>query len=365
MVLSFDMDMVVDEVVKLTAELIAIPSTKDKPGEQSNCLRLLEKYWGKRPKKKFMDDGVESVLFGLSPSSPAILFNGHVDVVPASDSQFKARVSSGKIWGRGAYDMKAAVATMFVLLKNLSKRQERLPVGLLVVTDEEIGGSNGSKPYSEVFSKITKGVIIGEPTNLSIEKQAKAPIKLVIRTCGKRAHAAHLWEGVNAITKLSHEISKLSRVFKVPSGPRWNATVNFSMICGGLAGNQVPDHAEVTLDVRRTPQEKTSAILRKIRSTLVYDDTKIEIIYDEPSHSILTSSPLLKLLMNSIKAESGVSQNFISSNFASDARHFSSKRIPALCFGPSGDGMHSDDEFVYVESLRQYYNILERFVFKL
>jgi succinyl-diaminopimelate desuccinylase len=353
-------------LISLTSKLIEIPSTSDNLNQLQEIIDFVENYFtGSNVYiKRYLFNNKPSIFVSLSNNQTQLILNGHADVVPAKPYQFKPKLVGKRLYGRGAQDMKSGLAAMMLLTKILSGKQTNLPLGLMVVTDEEIGGFDGTK-YLLNQEHITSDLFIaGESTDLKIEYEAKGIVWIKITTQGKRAHGAYLWEGDNAITKLAHEINSISNLYPIPNKNSWVSTCNISQVSGGLAVNQVPDAAEVKLDIRRVPSESAESIVSKIKSCLIHPDTQVELIFNEPSHQCDVNFPQVQLLSKLITHHLGKPAEFIQKCGASDARHYSSKGIKAVCFGPSGAGLHTDSEYLDMTSLQTYYDILLDFTFK-
>jgi len=127
------------------------------------------------------------------PNNFKIILNAHLDVVSGRKEQYKPYEKDGKLFGRGAIDMKGAAAVEILVFKEIAKKVS-YPLALQLVTDEEIGGFCGTK------YQIEKGVradfvIAGEPTDFGVNNKAKGIIWLKIKTKGKAAHGAYPWRG--------------------------------------------------------------------------------------------------------------------------------------------------------------------------
>lgn len=353
---------ILSEITELTKDLIRIPSVTDNPNALKDIITFIDKYAQKsRLITHFYEfDGKPSLIASLSPSKPQIILNGHADVVPAKPEQFKPQQKGNKLYGRGSQDMKSGLAAMLVLAKHLKQELKDLPLAIMVVTDEEIGGFNGTAKL--VKNHKSNFFLAGESTDLKIEYEAKGPLWLKVKTLGKRAHAAYPWEGENAILKLAQELNTISKLFPVPKISVWKTTCNIGKISGGLATNQVPGEAEATLDIRRISRDSSDKIIKLIRQALVYKDTSLEIVENEPAHQASKANIYVKSLAKSVEKITQKPPEFIKKSGASDARHYSARHIPAVCFGPIGSGLHTDNEWVDLPSLETYYRILEDFI---
>jgi|SRR3989344_2081445 len=351
-----------NQIVEIAQKLITFRTTADNPTALNDSLKWIENYLFDTDLviKRFERNQKPSLLILLSQESPQVLLNGHVDVVSAKDSQFEPMIRDGKIFGRGALDMKSGLAVLIVLMKHLSQQQIRLPIGLSIVTDEEIGGQNGTGYLTEQEGK-PKFFLSAEPTDLQIGNEARGIIWLKIKTVGKAAHASSPWLGENANVKLVNLLKKLNELYPTPNNEEWVTTRNLSTIKGGETTNKVPDLAEATLDIRYIPSDNPDEIIREIRN--IDPQSEVEIINKEPASYTDGGNEFIVKLKQSLKS-SGVEPKLLKKFAASDARFYTRKNIPAVVFGPSGQGQHSDNEFVDVSSLEKLYNVLLDFILK-
>lgn len=131
---------------------------------------------------------------------PAIILNGHVDVVSAASESFSPRIEEGKLFGRGSYDMLGSVSAMMHAIVDLSKMDLQVKIMLCIVPDEERGGFDGT---AYLVEQGYRGdiAICGEPTNFKIAVQAKGVLQLKMEISGIAAHGSRPWLGENAIHK--------------------------------------------------------------------------------------------------------------------------------------------------------------------
>lgn len=348
-------------MIGFLSHLISIESISTKPEKLREVVEVVKEEFRDTDLivKEFEYNSKPSLLVSPTNQIPEIILNAHADVVPAKSEQFTIKTVGDKLYGRGTQDMKGALAVMVSLMKDLPK----LPIGLMVVTDEEIGGFDGSKKLLHEAGIRPKFFLAGESTDLKIEYEAKGITWLKIRTHGKNAHGAYLWEGQNAITKLSHELIQINNLYPQPEHFVWETTCNLGKISGGQATNQVPDLAEATLDIRRIPNENTTGVVEKIKNKMKYPDTEVEIVMDEPAHHADKNNDYIKSLIEVITKHHGQTE-YVQKCGASDARHYSAEGIPAICFGPVGAGLHTDDEWVSIHSLETYYEILKEWALR-
>lgn len=352
----------IKQILDLSKKLISIPSIKENPRKLIEILELTKKELKGFNISSYSKEGTPSLLISNSEQKLnkfKIILNVHLDVVPAKENQFSPQEKDGKLYGRGAYDMKAAAAVEILVFKELAKKLN-YPIALQLVTDEEIGGFNGTK------FQIDKGVradfaIAGESTDLKIKNKAKGIIWAKIHTKGKIAHGAYLWEGRNAIWKMNEVLDNLKTVFPEPKKEIWKTTVNIAKIeTSNQTYNQVPDNCSLGLDIRYIPEENKK-ITQKIKK-LLPDNVEYEELLNEPAQFTDEKNYYIKKLIKSTKKITGNNLNFIIKHGGSDIRHFNRVGCDGIEFGPIGKGLHTDEEWVDIRSLETYYLILKSFL---
>ncbi len=351
-----------DEIIALASDIICIPSVTGDLKECSKALEVVKKYLDGFTVKQFEKDGVESLLFFNQPTIPkefTVILNAHVDVVSAKEKQYTPRIDGDRLYGRGAYDMKAAAAAEIIAFAHIAK-SVHYPLGLQLVTDEEIGGFKGTKYQVEQGIK-AQLVLVGETSSdFSLGIRAKGILWVNIRFTGKSAHGAHPWSGDNALWTVQKFLTQVKEKYPIPQREAWQTTVNVASIeTTNKTYNKVPDDALLRMDVRYIPEEGLSATEKTLRSLLPSGST-MEMVVQEPAHATDTSNPFVERLSKIVAQELGKEPKIVSKHGASDLRHF--PKAAGIEFGPVGEGPHTDSEWVSISSLETYYQILRKFL---
>ena len=351
------------EIVELTKSLIEFHTTADDHLALKSCAHFLTNFFSGIPfsVQQMEHKGIPSLVFtAKGVKKPKVFLNAHFDVVGSDGDHFKPSVDKGRLYGRGSYDMKAALAVMCCLMRDLAKKNPiEDNVGLMLVGDEETGGFNGSKYLLEQGYK-PQCVVIGEPTNLDIEYRAKGVLWLKISSQGRSAHSAYPWKGDNAIVKLLDVLAKVRKAFPIPKEEAWTTTCNIGKISGGDVANKVPDHAEAILDLRYVPEEDPKECYEHVRR--LGEDFELEVLAEEPPVVADPKDVYAQKLKSAAETVLGREVRFVSGHGASDGRFFAAQGVSALVMGPIGGGQHARDEWVNVDSLGRYYEILEKFI---
>lgn len=377
-----------DELLRLCSDLIRIPS-ENPPGNVDEIIAFISKYLSNK------EIGVSLVaenarypnIVARIGQGPGLIFNGHCDVVPIGDLQnwnfdaFGGEITASTIRGRGASDMKCGLgAALFVM--QLCRKQSiplRKSVQLHVVSDEETGGSHGTKWLVEQgFAQEGIGCIVAEPTgrdNCEVGQKGQLRVHLVAK--GKAAHGSiGNYVGENAILKMMSVIRELNALRsmegrylqtqmtvladskriaeeKLKSPGVGNVidhvTVNVGIIRGGIKINVVPDFCEADLDIRLPIGLSSNEVVLNFDQILRESGIHGVSYSFEASEANYTevSEPLVRTIQDN--AES-VWQQPITPSYqwaSSDAKYYRLKNIPTLQYGPANTaGIHSYNEDV-------------------
>jgi succinyl-diaminopimelate desuccinylase len=354
-----------DEIIDLSKKFISIKSNSDNSAELDQILEIALDNLKGFTVERFENKGSKSLLIYNMPTRPAkfkVILNGHLDVVPGRNDLYQPIINGDMLSGVGSMDMKASVACLTMVFKEVAKTVS-YPLALQIVTDEEIGGFNGTKYQIDEGVK-ADFVIAGESTGLNIANQAKGILQVRISCTGKTAHGAYPWRGENAIWKMNKFLNTLSEEYPIPKEQGWFTTLNLSMVnTTNSSFNKIPDDCEVALDIRYIPND-ADTILDKIKS-LLPEGFKLEINEFEPALFVDKSNEFLKMLKTITEQVTKKEVLFYGAQGSSDARHYTRVAIDGVEFGPIGQNIGSDDEAVSIKSLDQYCQILKNFLMSL
>jgi succinyl-diaminopimelate desuccinylase len=293
--------------------------------------------------------------------APTVVLHGHLDVVPGLPGQFAPRIEGDRLYGRGAYDMKGALAAMLIVAAGM-RDQEGVRVRLGIVGDEESEESSERGSDHLVDSGfIGDFAITGEPTDLHIGIEAKGVLALRLEVGGTAAHGATPWLGDNAVLNaidVFRSIESLpfarhsSELFDRPS-------INLGRIWGGDALNKVPDRCVIDVDIRYLPDQDPTAILEEVRGLPGSAATSL---LTRPPATVDRESPFVRGLRESAAAHHDGEPMSVGRDGASDAVSFLRVGVPAVEFGPLGAGHHGPEEWVSVSSLETYRQALDSFL---
>jgi succinyl-diaminopimelate desuccinylase len=340
----------------LLKDLIAIDSsTKEGANEAVEFCRkwLLDQGL---PVTLLKNNGHHMLVCEIGQGKNTLVWNGHVDVVSGNPGQFIPTESDGKLYGRGAADMKAGVAAMMCAMASLKNKAIDSRIQLQIVPDEETGGFHGSGYLAEQGYR-GDFVVCSEPTQLGIGLQAKGILQLDIEVSGQAAHGSRPWEGRNAIEKA---MAMYQNILQLPFTKESSAfytgpSINLAKIHGGDVYNKVPHRCIMSLDIRFLPNQTAERILQELQ-TVTGENITVH-MHGEPVRTEMDSRFIndLRSLVEKYTHEPAV---IFGQHGSADTRFFSAYDIPAIEFGPSGANWHGDEEYVDLESVKLYQQLL-------
>ncbi|MDR3441939.1 MAG: acetylornithine deacetylase [Legionella sp.] len=325
-------------------------------------------------------------LFATIPASNGsieggILFTGHTDVVPVAGQMwntdpFIATEHEGKIYGRGACDMKGFIAVLLALVPELQKLKLLKPIHFSFTCDEEIGciGVDYVIDYFQKKGIHPEGCMVGEPSSMRPIIGEKGRRLYHCQVQGKAVHSSLASVGCNAIVYASRLIDYINTLamYVEKNGPFDNdfdfpfTTITTNLVSGGTATNIIPGTCEFVLELRYIDQflleNFRSQIENYINHELVPEmrETYLEaaIYFDETSDSAGFNTVEKSSIVRIVRAVTGVKERYKVS-YTTEAGVFQNFRIPTVICGP-GDikQAHSANEFITLEQL----NLCEKVV---
>ena len=368
--------------VELTAQLIRCPSVTPK---EAGAIKLLEDMLSQHGFHctRISRGGIENLFarWGSGKTGRNFGFNGHTDVVPVGDLEkwtfdpFGAEIEDGFMYGRGAVDMKSAVAAFVAAAVDFVN--ETPPEGSVVITvtgDEEGDADHGTVAILDWMSEQGERIdhcLVGEPTcpehlGEMIKVGRRGSMTAVITATGVQGHSAYPHRAKNplpALAKLidrlaSHELDKGTEHFD----PSTLAVT--SIDTGNLANNVIPAKAKAVVNIRfnDTFTSKQLGIWLKQEAERISTETDIEISVETKvsGESFLTPPGELSSLVGlAIKNELGITPEMSTTGGTSDAR-FVKNVCPVVEFGLVGKTMHSVDERVDISQIHHLKSIYTR-----
>ena len=272
----------------------------------------------------------------VGPSgAPTIVLHGHLDVVPGLPAQFEPRVEGDRLYGRGAYDMKGALAAMMMATAAM-RDQDLVRVRLGIVADEE-SEEEADRGSDHLVDNGFTGLfaITGEPTDLHVGVEAKGVLAIRLEVLGRAAHGATPWLGDNAVLKALDVFRRIeslpfarqsSELFDRPS-------INLGRIWGGDALNKVPDRCVIDVDIRYLPEQDPAEVLGQVRAL---PDTNVLSTFTRMPATVDRDSVFVAALREAIAEHHDDEPMSVGRDGASEVVAFLRVGVPAVEFGPAG-----------------------------
>ncbi len=212
---------------------------------------------------------------------PDIMLVAHLDVVPAETEAFTVVNQDGKLYGRGVYDMKLAVACYLTLFKRHIDELRSLNVGLMFTTDEEVNSAS-VPPIFEAGWRPKLAFIPDGGDNWHVEECAKGLYGIEIIARGQTAHGSRPWEGDNALHRLMDVLTILRERF--PHQHPDSSTLAVNHITGGNAINQIADYAAAKVDFRSFSKEDIRLFFTKQYARFLDIFSQWQLMHAEKHH---------------------------------------------------------------------------------
>src|SRR6266702_1429958 len=324
-------------------ELLAVPSTADRPDDLHRALGFVVDFAGPGcTVERFESGGKPSALLYRDTRRPhfRVILNAHLDVVPASPGQFLPHRDGARLYARGAQDMKVSALVEAQVFRELAGALP-YPLALQLVTDEEVGGRDGT------LHQIRQGVsgefvIIGEHSGLRIVTDSKGMITATLRAVGRGGHSAYPWFGDTALVKLHRSLASLLAAYPVPTEEAWRTTVNVARIeTPNQARNQIPAQAQAWLDIRFPPEDtdlngKTAEEITAYLASFCEPGVTPVVELADPPHHASRHRPEIRGLKQAAAGQ-GYRADFLRKHGAADGRFYYQQGTDAVIFGIGGD----------------------------
>jgi succinyl-diaminopimelate desuccinylase len=362
-----------DEVLRYARALIAAPS-ENPGGTEDEAVEVAKGILagiGAESRVVRSEEGRPSLVARVgSGERPRLVWNGHLDTVPAGDlaqwstDPFGGEVVGGRLVGRGASDMKGPIGAALGAVAAIHRAGIELAgtLDLHLVADEEHSGIHGTKVLLAEGLVDQDAAVVGEPTEMEIALAERGGAWVIAVARGKGAHGSTPHLGVNAIVSMSRFVLRLPEVLPERTHPLTGPpTVNVALVAGGSAPNVVPDRCEVEIDRRTVPgeddrEEVLEPFRRLVEKVAAEDpDVDIEISLKDwtPAAETTGDSAIASRSRDAIAAETGGEPPFVGFTGITDARYYiNDARIPTVILGPGTLKVaHMPNESIGVEEL--------------
>ena len=351
-----------DELTELTAQLVEVDSVNPALVPGGNGEREIALYvadWCDRRglEVELVGDDRPSVIATRrgSGGGRSLLLNAHLDTVGVAgmDAPHVARIEGGRLYGRGAYDMKGALAAILVAADGV--RDLRGDVIVTAVSDEELASIGTEAVLERVRAD---AAIVPEPTDLRLAVAHRGFVGFELETHGVAAHGSRPDLGVDAIVKMGHVLVALERLDeRLTSGPRHplagTGSVHASLIEGGQELSSFPAHCLLMGERRTIPGETVENVERELRE--LAGDATVRVIASRNAYEAPIEHPFVELFARIIGTH-----DLVGAPFWTDAALIAGAGIPTVLYGPSGEGAHAEVEWVDLASLERVRDVIVR-----
>jgi succinyl-diaminopimelate desuccinylase len=362
--------------IELAGELIRF-DTINPPGQEAACTDHLARLLagaGFRCETVLLDQGRPNLVarIGGIPEKPPIAFTGHTDTVPLGAQAWTVpphggMVKDGRLWGRGASDMKSGVAAFVVAALGHAERLEGTPGVVLYVTAGEEAGSQGAFVLARRGMQGEAGaLVVAEPTTNRPLCGHKGALWLQATTRGVTAHASMPDQGVNAIYAAARAVRRLESFdFGVEPHPVMGApTLNVGTLHGGLNINSVPDRADIGIDIRTIPGMRHGPLRDQIASYLG-PDVAVTSLVDVESVWTDPNQPWMSEVLGICAEVQEKAVMVETAPYFTDASALTPAlgRIPTVILGPGAAHMaHQTDEWCECQRIEEAVAIYARLI---
>ncbi|BBY64920.1 M20 family metallopeptidase [Mycolicibacterium helvum] len=357
-----------DRLVELVKQLIRFDSSNPPGGEDKLALYLAEVMSSLGADVEVISagaqrDSVLAIVRGTDPTR-TLAVNGHIDVVPVAGQRwtrdpFTPEVRGGKLYGRGACDMKGGIGAAIEAIRTLTDN-DLLPstnVAFHLVADEETGGKLGTRWLMEHGYLAADACLIPEPTGLHVGVAERGALFARLTVNGRGGHGSVPDSGVSAIAGAARIVDTLHlRDFGVEHPLLGRPTCNVGKIWGGAAPNVIAESCAIEVDRRILPGASCESSIRELLDAVASlhppVDVNAEVITFVQASEIDRAHPIVAWIgetVASVRSDSVVTGSML----GSDARFYRNDlSIPTVLLGPGDIAQaHTADEWVYVDDL--------------
>ncbi|EJF85113.1 succinyl-diaminopimelate desuccinylase [Candidatus Bartonella washoeensis] len=383
---------VLTDPLQLLQALIRCPSvTPHEAGALSTLEQFLKKIGFNVERPIFRDkntEDVENLYAKMGKEGPHLMFAGHTDVVPPGELEnwtyppFEGVIDQGKLYGRGAVDMKGGIACFIAALARVLEKQPiKGMVSLLITGDEEGPALNGTVKllkWAEQKGEKWTAALVGEPTSVKavgdvIKIGRRGSISGIITVKGRQGHVAFPERAANPLPLASKLIQALTKT-ALDQGTKNFQPSNLELTTidtGNGAVNVIPAQTVIRFNIRYNDLWTKETLITEIEKRLASVQTKdnndqlpyyrLEWIPSLGDVFLTQNDNLIKTLSNAIECVTGNIPECSTSGGTSDAR-FIKDYCPVVEFGLPGQTMHMVDECVVLEALETLTSVYERFI---
>lgn len=354
------------EKINILEDLIAFKSVNENEIEVADYLKKLFEEHGIEATIVPVTDTRVNLVAEIGSGSPVLGISGHMDVVSPGDvskwstDPFVLTEKDGKLYGRGANDMKSGLAALAIAMIDIKENNslQKGSIRFMATTGEEVGGAGAKKLYEDGYMDDVDALIVAEPSQDVIVYSHKGSLNFRVTSKGKEAHSALPQLGYNAIDPLAEFITQANAEVRDPS--RSNETLgelimNCTIIQGGQQVNSIPELATAEFNIRTIPEYDTEEVIEKFNQIAKERnnegaDITVEVTMSLPSVFTDGQSNLVKTAQRLGEKYFHAKPELIGSPGVTDGSNLLRSKgdtFPFMMFGPGLTKMaHKIDEYV-------------------
>jgi acetylornithine deacetylase/succinyl-diaminopimelate desuccinylase-like protein len=363
----------VSAVVELTSQLVAIESINPELGVggsgEAEIARFIAEWCERAGLQTTLSEAaagrtnVVAIARG-SGGGRSLMLNAHMDTVGVAgmSDPLVAKVEGGRLYGRGAYDMKGSLAACMLAAAAAKGRGLRGDVIVTAVSDEEVASVGTEAVAASVRAD---AAIVTEPTELQVAVAHRGFVHLEIETIGRAAHGSRPHLGIDAIAKMGRVLVGLEeldrRLRADPTHPYvGSGSVHASLVEGGQEYSSYPAHCVLQAERRTIPGESVELAVGEIQAILDEADAAdpdfegvVRSLASRQPFEVDENAEIVSAVRRCAAPVLGSEPDVVGVSFWADSALLAGAGIPTVLFGPRGEGAHAEVEWVDVASLEQ------------
>ena len=365
-----------DEELKILQDLIAIHSVNNHEMEVARYLQKLLKKHDISAKILRFSETRGDLIAEIGSGKPVLGLSGHMDVVAAGDlSQWKTDPFiltniDGKLYGRGATDMKAGLAAMVLAMISIHDHHllKHGTLRLMASFGEEIGEQGSKLLKNKGYMRDVDALLIGEPTGYQIAIAHKGSMDVRFTSHGTEAHSSRPQNGYNAINPLMKLLIEANRFFNhslKTNSQLGKLTFSTTIFNGGDQVNSIPALAQAEANIRTIPEFNNAEVEKNLKEVIAKQNkagakVDLDVYMSEPSIETNGQSKFIKLAQKIGAEFVGKAIPTFALNPVTDASNLIIDKgpdFPLAIFGPGNDTPHQVNEYVDQEMYLKFIDI--------
>lgn len=368
--------------VQVLADLIAIPSVNDHELQVATYLKELFSAHDIHAEILPISATRGNLVAEIGSGHPILAVSGHMDVVSAGDlnkwqsDPFTLTEKDGKLYGRGAADMKSGVAALALAMIQLKAAGLPLQgtVRLLATTGEEVGGAGAHDLYKKGYMEDVDALLIAEPSQADIIYAHKGSIDVRITSQGKAAHSSMPQLGYNAIDPLIQLVQEANRRFREDSRENQQLgklVFNTTIFNGGNQVNSIPEAATLEMNIRTIPEFDNPEVIQQLQQLIDEGNQQgaqleMDVYQDLPSVFTTGDNPLVEVTQKLGETYFHHKIKRLASPGVTDAANLLRDKtadFPFVMYGPGITKMaHQVDEYVEKNVYLDFINLYQELI---